>query len=224
MRDTHEGIVLCCMARYPRPGTAKSRLAAALGETAAHRLYVAMLRTTLERLAGLPGVRRCWHVAGGGAAEARRLLTDWNLEHVWEVEVQSAGDLGDRLYEAARSHLAEAGAVVFVGADSPTLPLPYLNRALLALREVPFVLGPSTDGGYYLLGLNRLEEAVFRDVPWGSPGVFEATMRRLPRNEVALLPFWYDFDAPADLRLLRAERTESFPRLAAVLPDVGFQD
>lgn len=216
--------VLCCMARFPRPGTAKSRLAADLGEPVAHRLYVAMLRTSLERLARLQGLRRCWHVEGGSPADARGLLKQWDLAGAWTLRVQAPGDLGDRLREAARIHLEEAGAVVFLGADSPTLPLPYVNRAVQALQEVPFVLGPSADGGYWLLGMRRLEEKIFREIPWGSADVLEATLRRLAAREVVLLPMWYDLDEVSDLERLRGEAPGRFPLLEAALSDLSLPE
>jgi glycosyltransferase A (GT-A) superfamily protein (DUF2064 family) len=102
--------------------------------------------------------------------------------------------------------------VLLTGSDLPTLPAEVFHQALALLHtpEIDVVLGPSEDGGYYLIGLRTLYPAVFDDMIWSTPQVFADTVRRAERLglRVALLPRWYDIDTPADLIHLRDTVTQ----------------
>ena len=91
-----------------------------------------------------------------------------------------------------------------IGADSPTLPVSYIEMALASERDV--VIGPSSDGGYYLVGMNRRLTDIFAGVDWGTDQVLPQTMERLRETGAALelLPLWYDVDHPNDLKFLKA--------------------
>ena len=142
------------------------------------------------------------------------------LDPHWEVVAQVDGSLGDRL-AAAFAHLLRVPGdrAVIIGSDSPDLPLPYLKRAFQALKHRDVVLGPAVDGGYYLIGLRRTAPALFREVAWGTPTVFEQTLATIEREHLtlALAPPWYDVDDPASLRffatLVRARRLAGAGRL-----------
>ncbi|GIX46000.1 MAG: hypothetical protein KatS3mg131_0211 [Candidatus Tectimicrobiota bacterium] len=99
-----------------------------------------------------------------------------------------------------------AGAVL-IGSDLPTLPVAYLQHAvsLVAMPHVDVVLGPSTDGGYYLVGMRQLHAGLFAGVPWSTAAVWRETQRRATALglRVATLPAWYDVDRAADLPRLR---------------------
>src|SRR5262249_55897042 len=97
------------------------------------------------------------------------------------------------------------GAVVLLGSDSPTLPGTFVAEAFRLLETADVVLGPATDGGYYLLGCARRRPPVFDGIDWGSPHVLEQTIACLadPAWRVALLPPWYDVDTLDDWRMLR---------------------
>jgi glycosyltransferase A (GT-A) superfamily protein (DUF2064 family) len=132
--------------------------------------------------------------------------------------------IGRRLADGAES-------VVLVGADSPTLPVDYVGRAFDALGRADVVLGPALDGGYYLLGCGRRLPPVFDGVAWGTGRVLAQTVARLadPSWRLALLPPWYDVDAPADWRLLcghlaalrRAGIDPATPRTEALAREFG---
>ena len=105
----------------------------------------------------------------------------------------------------ARGH----ACACLVNADSPTLPpalLAQAARVLLAEAE-RIVLGPSTDGGYYLIGARHLHPALFQDISWSTELVFEQTMEQAARLGLAVtvLPPWYDVDDGASLATLRGE-------------------
>ena len=121
-----------------------------------------------------------------------------------------AGDtLGERMSMAFRELFAAGYLhVILVGSDVPTLPPERLDDAVAALRRgADLVLGPADDGGYYLIGLSGLHEALFSDVRWGGPDVFGETIARARSlgQRVHVLGAWYDVDSPADLARLAQE-------------------
>jgi glycosyltransferase A (GT-A) superfamily protein (DUF2064 family) len=103
------------------------------------------------------------------------------------------------------AHLPAADAVVLVGTDSPTLPVAFVEQAFAELRQADVVLGPATDGGYYLLGCARRLPPIFDGIAWGSSAVFRDTVARLtdPEWRLAVLPPWYDVDTLDDWRMLQ---------------------
>jgi uncharacterized protein len=206
-----EALVL--MAKAPRPGEVKTRLAGALGAEDAAELYVAFLNDTWaameevwEEREGL-SLALCYTPAGAEEAFER-------LEREGGLMLAQRGEsLGERMQNCF-ADLFAAGfeSVVLIGADTPTLPADALGEALERLAEGGenrVVVGPSEDGGYYLIGMRRLHAALFAGVNWGAGGVFAETERRAQTCgvEISLLPAWYDVDTPADLERLRREVT-----------------
>ena len=117
---------------------------------------------------------------------------------------QPSGDLGARLSflsQAAFCHGARG--VIVVGSDHPNLPDEYLERAVKILRgrRDRIVLGPTEDGGYYLVGMNRFHPEIFEGIHWSTSTVLEETLERAKRIgiRVELLPKWFDLDRPEDL-------------------------
>ena len=92
---------------------------------------------------------------------------------------------------------------VIIGSDSPSLPVTYIERALGSDKDL--VLGPSTDGGYYLIGMRGKVVEVFDGVSWGTQKVLRETCAHLEQDgaELELLPVWYDIDNPEDLRFFQ---------------------
>lgn len=119
--------------------------------------------------------------------------------------VPQAGDeLGARMVAAFRELFA-AGylRVILIGSDLPTLPAERLHDADRALQQgADVVLGPSEDGGYYLVGLTQSRETIFSDMTWGTPDVYRETKRRAEEAglRVETIPSWYDVDSPEDLQ------------------------
>lgn len=195
------GRVLGMFAKEPRPGTAKTRLAAAASPAWAAAVAAAFLLDTLERLAAFPA-RRLLAFAPAEAAA-------WFAAQAggrFDLTPQGTGDLGERLAGFFRRRLEEgARAVVVVGSDSPTLPVAYVAQAFEALETADVVLGPATDGGYYLLGCGRRLPPVFTDIRWGGSSALHDTLACLadPAWRLALLPPWYDVDTLDDWHMLR---------------------
>ena len=94
--------------------------------------------------------------------------------------------------------------MVLIGADAPNLPIDYLHQSFELLRDADLVLGPASDGGYYLLGARRLHPVLFQKMPWGTDKVFSITRQRVKSSGIshAELPRWYDVDTPQDVERL----------------------
>lgn len=197
---------LVVFGKVPEPGGTKTRLEPALGAEAAAELYRAFLDDTVETARSVPAARELW-VPRHPEAERRLGERYPGLRLRW----QAAGDLGDRLEAAFTAAFGEgAGRTVVVGSDHPTLPGRYLERAFADLGDADVALGPTTDGGYYAIGVRReawpAAAALFRDVPWSTPRVLATTRGRAEGAglTVSELPEWYDVDEPRELdRLAR---------------------
>jgi uncharacterized protein len=187
-------------ARAPELGAVKTRLAKTIGGEQALALYEAFLDDTCALTQGL-GARRVLCVAGRvdhprieHLAKSQRLI----------VEEQGDGDLGARMSSAIDRHIAQ-GPVVIIGSDAPTLPRAYLHQALDELMAQEVVIGPSEDGGYYLIGARLPVPELFVDVHWSTAEVLPTTLQRLTGRSSLVLPPWHDIDSAEDLVRLRTE-------------------
>lgn len=181
-----------------------------MGTQGCLRLHRALLADTLERTADLQADP---HLFLGDCSSTQRdeFAAELGTAGVrWALRMQEGDSLGERLHNAYRSLAAAHGRVVFLGSDSPTLPRRWIVQAFTALARLPFVVGPSQDGGYYLIGLGQDRPQIFRGIDWGTERVLEQTLQRLQPGEFQRLPVWYDVDVPADLKRLKAE-LESWP-------------
>lgn len=195
--------------KAPQPGHSKTRLAAAIGVVAASELSACFLRDVAASIEAVPEAlgRRGYGVyAPAGAEQVMRRL----LPEGFGLLMQAGDDLGHVLLGATRA-LLDAGhdGVLLVNGDSPTLPPRLLVRAVEALREPGdrMVLGPASDGGYYLIGLKHPHRHLFTRIAWGTETVARATRERAVEVGLAttLLPEWYDVDDMESLRWLREE-------------------
>lgn len=206
---------LAVFARYPRLGLVKTRLAASLGAEAALRFHSASLRLVIERMSNLR-VERHLLLEGCNEQEAGRLLADWAPPGVWNWSLQPPGDLGRRLQAATDQLLGPGTRLVFLGSDSPSLPVPWVAAAFEYLESVPVVVGPADDGGYYLIGLNRKIDGLFSDISWGTPRVLQQTLDRLQNLPTHTLPSWFDVDDEPSLQRLLQD-----PVIAGRLRELG---
>jgi uncharacterized protein len=213
------GRALAVIAKEPVAGLAKTRLAAAVGPAAAARAAEAMLADTVAAVASVPGVTRWLCFA---PAEARARMA--GLGPGFSLLAQVDGDLGDRLAGCLAGLLAGgAGRVAIVGADTPHVPAAVYLAAFDLLDQVDVVLGPATDGGYYLVAAKASRPELFRGVPMGTGAVLAATLGRAAAAglEVGLLPATGDLDRLEDLEWARAAGTlAGCPRTLAVADDL----
>jgi rSAM/selenodomain-associated transferase 1 len=190
--------ILGVFAKWPKPGSVKTRLAA---ETSAD--YAAMVARAcwLDTMALAKSLSAA-HWLAYAPADAGPAFAEEAVG--WSLVPQSAGDLGERMRSFFADRFAEgADEVVLIGTDSPNLPAAYLEQAFTALERVDVVLGPAFDGGYYLIGLSRPAPDLFGPgIAWSTATVLGATVDRLGGRSLALLPPWYDIDTLADWRAL----------------------
>jgi rSAM/selenodomain-associated transferase 1 len=198
------------MARAPSY-EGKSRLIRQLRTTDGTGLRTALLRDTLAAVASIAAQKAVLYTPLDGEAEIQR-VTPFDAVFL----AQRGATLGERMRNAASDLLERGfGRVVLVGADLPTLPAAYVEDALerLTRPHESLVLGPSEDGGYYLIGLTHVHDELFDGIRWGTADVLRRTQEaaaalRLP---VELLPIWYDVDLPSDLQRVRHPTAEGYP-------------
>jgi hypothetical protein len=197
------GVGLMC--KPPRPGASKTRLAATLGLEAAALLARAFLNDTAAMLSQACSahklIKKAYFRPADAADEIAAIIgSDWPLAFC------DSGDLGASMREALEDllRLAPAGAIL-IGSDLPTLPERHIAEAAACLRggnERTAVIGPSADGGYYLIGIKGAAAApLLEPMAWSTPDVLAETRRRAHRNGMTLIEIgaWYDIDEAEDL-------------------------
>ena len=195
---------LIVVAKQPTPGQTKTRLVPPLSFAEAAALYEGFLRDTLDLMRGVPDVQR---VIAYLPHDAHHYFAQ--LAPDFDLLPQRGDDLGARLDHALTHYLDRGYArAVIMNSDGPTLPIEYVWQAFELLTDhIDVVLGPSDDGGYYLIGLRKPTPRLLREVRMSTPHVLAATLQ-IAREEnlrVTLLPAWYDVDDRASLKRLTAE-------------------
>ena len=190
---------LIVFAREPLPGAVKTRLAAAVGDQAAAELYELMLRDTLENSLQLSDIETVVFFAC-----EEKSLPNLTERYRCNSRRQISGSLGQRM-QAAFEEMFTAGCEIccIIGSDAPDLPLAYIRDAfqLLAMLQADIVIGPSLDGGYYLLGLRQVWPQLFVNISWSTADVLEQSLSaaQVLGLETSLLPEWQDIDTIEDL-------------------------
>lgn len=192
------------MAKTPRAGEVKTRLCPPLSLEDAADLYHCFLRDTIAKVRTVPDVSlvmaytpcadRAWFAA---------------LAPGFILLPQRGRDLGQRMAECfGQLFASDYTGVLLTGTDLPTLPSSLIQQALVLIADpqTDVVLGPSEDGGYYLIGLRTLHRELFEDMTWSTPQVLVETVHRAEAKklQIAYLPPWFDVDTPADLARLQA--------------------
>lgn len=195
---------MAVFARYPRLGSVKTRLAPLLSDAGCLRLHQALLWDTVERTSELE-VARYLFLADCSRDELLQLEEMSPVRGRWNLKLQQGRNLGERLLKAHDLLRKSHSRVAFLGSDSPTVPLGWIELAFESLSASPVVIGPTTDGGYYLLGLAKARPQVFKGIDWGTQRVLQQTQSKLPPEELKLLPVWHDVDEPPDLKQLRED-------------------
>jgi rSAM/selenodomain-associated transferase 2/rSAM/selenodomain-associated transferase 1 len=207
---------LIVFTRFPEPGKSKTRLIPALGPEGAADLHRQMCEHTLSwarRMRSRSQVSVEFYVDGGSKDRFRKWLGDEVL-----YRPQGKGSLGARMNRSFQDSFGAGMAkVVIVGTDCPGLSEGPVQEAFLALEENDLVLGPANDGGYYLIGLRKPAEELFKGIPWGTEQVLTRTLRvaqSLGLRTFLLGPLG-DVDRPEDLPIW--EKFSSTPSLPSPL-------
>jgi rSAM/selenodomain-associated transferase 1 len=195
--------VIVIMAKEPAVGS-KTRLCPPLTLTEAAALYEALLCDTIALVAGLEDIQLAIAVS---PPEGLRAVAGLCPPEALLLPV-AGRDIGNCLAKVL-GQLLDAGycGAIALNSDGPTLPSTHLRAAVDRLAGSDVVLGPSDDGGYYLIGLKRAAPGLFQGIDWSTSRVTAQTLARagLLGLDVALLSPWYDVDTPPDLARLRAE-------------------
>jgi rSAM/selenodomain-associated transferase 1 len=199
--DKNEDNAIIVFVKNPVAGKVKTRLASALGDQAALEIYlglVSLMKKNLETVA-LPV-----YVYYSDFVDFE---DDWPSDNVFK-NVQSSGDLGERMADALRHVLTRHKKAVLVGSDCPGINKQIMEEAFRSLDSNDMVIGPARDGGYYLIGMKRLYEDVFRQMPWSTGRVLQVTLEKCQSNSVtvSLLPELYDIDTEEDYLSYVAEQ------------------
>jgi len=186
-------LALIIFARKPALGKVKTRLAAQIGDEAALRIYLRLLTHTRD-------------VAMHAHCDTHVFLTEPPADLFWQdfrLHLQADGDLGEKMHAAFTELFTEGyGKAVIIGSDCPGLQAAHVQKAFDALDEHDVVIGPAADGGYYLLGMNRLHDALFQNKDWSTDAVYSQTTAEIKaaRLSYATLPMLHDVDTADDLQ------------------------
>jgi len=205
--DSDNGVLV--FVKYPTPGRVKTRLAEELGGERAAELYKHFVVDILDTLGDLDVKLKILFTPPNAEQEFRLWLGD---EYTYAA--QDGEDLGQRMKKALGEAFADGFAkAIVVGSDSPDVPGDYVMESFSSLDSSDAVIGPTSDGGYYLIGFSKesfLPEAL-EDIDWSTPKVLEQTVGKLETHgrKIHLLQQWYDVDTLADLEALTRRKLKA---------------
>ncbi len=213
---------LIIFAKSPIPGKVKTRLTPYITPTEAAELYKAFIADIICNAHKL----RCEQITiaytPANAETAFHGICGQSVSYI----PQKGDDLGERMKNAFK-HSFNKGSTrtVIIGTDSPTLPLSYIQNAFDALKEVPITIGPTFDGGYYLIGLTEQNDVIFDGIDWSTSKVFGQTLTKIQaiNKQLYVLPPWYDVDTLDDLEFLRSHIQAMKYSDASDIPDKTMQ-
>lgn len=197
--------------KFWQPKAVKTRLAAGLGDVQASEMYRDFVFHLLVRHSSSCDSRELVFSPESRISEFRQILP-----RAWDLTPQSDGDLGTRMRRFFEDQFSrtdspdDAGIkhkVIVIGTDCPQLDREIIESALLALDDASVVIGPSTDGGYYLIGMSEMSVDVFTDIAWSTSDVLTQTIARLDERQIRyhLLAPLTDIDERGDLMKLEYE-------------------
>jgi rSAM/selenodomain-associated transferase 1 len=189
-------------ARDPVAGKVKTRLSPFLDQDLILELYTRFLSDSIEKICK---VRKADPFIGVHPSDSSGYFSRVSGERSLQVFLQEGADLGEKMLNAFKARFDEGyEQVVIIGSDSPSLPVATIETALNSDKDL--TIGPSTDGGYYLIGMRQKPVDVFSGgMDWGSEKVLQQTLERVKKcgSSLELLSPWYDVDREEDLKFLK---------------------
>ena len=185
--------LLLIFTRNPELGKAKTRLAKTVGDETALEIYKFLLERTRDISSKVNADKAVYY------SVKIRENDIWNPD-IYQKYQQFGDDLGIRMLNAFKNGF-EAGyeKVMIIGSDLYDLSEKNIEKAFVALNTNDVVIGPAEDGGYYLLGMNTLQENVFKNKEWGTASVRKDTLKDLSDKKVKVLAFKNDIDVYEDI-------------------------
>ena len=204
MTDTQALAILC---KTPEKGFVKTRLAASVGDQKALEIYLDLLNITDGETRPFNSSRHLFLASAledsiekmQSTLQQQDLFTDPKTKFI----IQQGEDLGQRMSTAFEKLFKNHQSVVLIGCDLPDLTSALIAKAFDALQNNDLVIGPSCDGGYYLIGLNEHAPELFEEISWSTEKVLKQTLERAEQLslKVHLLDQLRDIDTLEDLHL-----------------------
>jgi len=186
--------LLIIFTRNPEPGKVKTRLAKDVGDITAFKIYNFLLEHTISVTRNLAVSKEVYY------SEAIAENDIWETE-IFTKKLQQGEGLGKRMKNAFEEGFKNGYQnIIIIGSDLYDLQQEVLEKAFQLLQEKDAVIGPATDGGYYLLGMNQLFPEVFEDKEWGTSSVLEDTLKDLKEKNIGLLEAKNDVDYYSDIK------------------------
>lgn len=214
--------LLIIFAKEPVPGRVKTRLAKDIGNGAAALLYELMLRHVINNVDSLSYDIELWKTSESGRAYFEELIPGAAIMN------QSEGNIGERMSGAFRSGFA-AGyrRVCITGTDCPGISFHDIINAFDALKDNALALGPSSDGGYYLIGLSEFHPELFEGISWSTGSVLSESVEKacLMKIAYAFLAVMDDIDEISCLKsfILKNSGTELAADFEKILMEAGLK-
>ena len=199
---------LIIIAKTPKPGFCKTRLCPPLTPLQACAVHCACLLDLTEEIKTIPAViyrtdseNNFWDAV----CKYGQTTTTEGVRQI-PIKTQVGKDLGERMRQALNDELSIADKAILIGTDCPQISCRLLQQAFELLNEVDLLLGPATDGGYYLIGLKKPQAQLFANITWGSENVLKQTLKTAERQKLKtlLLPQLTDIDTWEDIEKLKA--------------------
>mgnify|MGYP005654647619 CR=1 FL=1 len=181
-------------------GQVKTRLSSSFEDETILRLYTCFVEDSLEKIRQVDNADCFVGISPSNLSGFFNGIEDSDTR----LFVQQGKDLGDKMHQAFVDRFSDGyKKVVIIGSDSPSLPVSYINQTLTSNKDL--ILGPSTDGGYYLIAMAGKVSEVFGGIAWGTDRVLDETLNLVEKTGISLelLPVWYDVDLPEDLKFLK---------------------
>jgi uncharacterized protein len=188
--------LLLIFIKNPEPGKVKTRLAKTVGKNKAYQVYLDLLSHSITVAKKVDSVRQVWY-----SSFIDR--DDEIAENTFQKFIQKGSDLGERMeYAFAQGFKNGYEKIVIIGSDCPGITASIIEDAYKMLDDCDVVLGPSEDGGYYLLGMRQFNPELFSNIEWSTERVLQQTGFAIQKKGLAWhqLPVLNDIDTEEDLR------------------------
>ena len=180
--------------RSPEIGKVKTRLARSIGDQSALNVYKILLKHTAAVLRDLSFDKVVYF-------SEKIDNNDFWENSLFEKKLQKGADLGERMHHAFDTAFNKGyKKVLIIGSDLFDLTSSLITSAFEALETYDISIGPSLDGGYYLLGMKKLQPEIFKNKKWGTDSVLENTLQDLKKQKIKLLKALNDIDTLEDLK------------------------
>ncbi|ADY28637.1 TIGR04282 family arsenosugar biosynthesis glycosyltransferase [Cellulophaga lytica] len=186
--------LLLIFTRNPELGKCKTRLAAKTGDKIALDIYKFLLNHTIAITQNLNADKQVHY------SVAIRDNDIWS-NNIYHKKLQNGNDLGSRMMNAFKQGFADGYKnIIIIGSDLFDITTTDIENAFDHLLKNDFVIGPATDGGYYLLGMKKLNSSVFKNKDWGTNTVLKDTLNNLKDEKIKLLEAKNDVDYYEDIK------------------------